>query len=305
MKIHTKLEVMLSIVSLGILSLGIVIGCESKFSESSPASVSINGLTLEERLTEKEKIDSRIDEIQQGANKAKKIIEMFKKIQDPSSKEDVYTPLDFLLELNEKLKDKIPEIREGKLLRFSQLYLPIESLSEECKTVETMLSSESVYDESFGDEKKIIGDRLSYSLKSCGSNGYKKAVDVDWIGQNLEVKFANENLKDILTNIIIADNQKNSSCKIKQGEKGIIDSIECYNLNLQLSTSEVANIKRMVFNNVNGDRLSAEADIYENNKIKAVSEIQVTESGEVKFHIKNIKNEDASEFTSKLDKNKL
>ncbi len=77
MEIAPKIKVGISLLCLAILA----IGCESKFSESSPSSVEIKGKTLKERLAEKDKIDSRIDEVQRGAEKVKTIIEMFKKIQ--------------------------------------------------------------------------------------------------------------------------------------------------------------------------------------------------------------------------------
>ncbi len=107
------------------VAIGVLIsGCESKFAESSPDSVKLKGIPLEARISQKEKVDSRIDEIQKGADKAKKILEMFRKIQSPSSKEDVYTPFDFILDINNELKAKIPENSGDQLVRYGKIEIP-------------------------------------------------------------------------------------------------------------------------------------------------------------------------------------
>src|SRR5262245_43533318 len=98
-----------------------IMGCQSRFSESSPDSVKIKGLSLNERLSQKEKVDARMDEVQKGAEKAKRIIEMFKKVQSPDSNLEVYTPIDFLIDANNELKSKIPENSDEKVIRYSKM----------------------------------------------------------------------------------------------------------------------------------------------------------------------------------------
>jgi hypothetical protein len=284
MKLFSKIGVSVSAFCLLVTA----VGCESKFAESSPDSVKIKGIPLEERLSQKNKVDSRIDEIQKGADKAKKIIEMFKKIQSPSSHEDVYTPLDFLLDANNELKAKIPENQGDKLVRYGKIIIPIESLSEACRTVETSLVSSTVYDETSA-EKVAVGERLTYSLKTCGSNDqYLEAVIAEWIGSTLELKLVNKNLETIFTDILLADSMKSSICKIKQGEKKIIDTIVCDNFDVKLSASESAHVKTMAFRNNDEVRFETLADIFENDKLKAYSEIKVLSNGEVKFDVKKV-----------------
>ncbi len=281
---RSKLNVILGAACLLIAT----VGCESKFSESSPDSVKIKGLPLEERLSQKNKVDSRIDEIQKGTEKAKKIIEMFKQIQSPSTKEDVYTPLDFLLDANNELKAKIPENQGDKLVRTGKIVIPGDSISEACRTVDAILESSTVYDES-GTEKVSVGERLTYSLKTCGSNGqYLEAVVAEWVGSTLELKLISKNLETIFNNIVMADSMKNSTCKISQGSKGIIDVISCENFDVRLSKSENAHVKTMIFSNSGDVRFETLADIFENDKIKANSQIRVLSSGEVKFDLTKV-----------------
>lgn len=263
-------------------------GCESRFVESSPASVKIEGLPLSERLSQKGHVDSRIEEIQKGAEKAKRIIEMFKEIQNPSNKEDVYTPIDFLLDVNKELKSRIPENKIGKLVRRGKIVVPVQGLSEDCKIVETLLESSVIYDDTMT-EKSAIGERLTYSLKTCGSEGeYLSAIEANWVADTLEFRLVNKNLENVFRDIFLTDAMENSVCKIKEDEKKIIDFIHCENFKVKLSASEFAFIRTMAFNNSGSVRFESVAEIFENDKKKANSAIKILSNGEVDFKVKKV-----------------
>jgi hypothetical protein len=262
--------------------------CESKFSESSPDSVKIKGLPLDERMSQKEKIDARIEEVQKGADKAKKIIEMFKKIQNPSAQEDVYTPFDFIVDLNNELKSKIPENSGGKLVRYGKIEVPVQGLSEECRIIETLLESDTISDKDL-EPKQPVGEKLTYSLKTCGSEGkFIEALVAEWIGTTLEIKVINKNLETIFNDFVLAGTMNSSTCKIKQGQKKIIDTISCENFDVRLSSSEKAHIKNMTFRNSDEVRFESLADVLENGKLKATSDIKIFSNGEVKFNLKKV-----------------
>ncbi len=264
-------------------------GCESKFAESSPESVELKGMPLEKRILEKEKVDSRIDEIQKGADKAKKILEMFRRIQNPSEKGEEYTPFDFLLDVNVELKAKIPENNGEKLVRYGKVVLPIQGLSDECKTIDTFLESGVVNDSQKAD--LVIGEKLSYSLKTCGSQGqYLEAVVAEWVGNSLEIKIINKNLETILKDLALTEASISSTCKIKQGAKKIIDVISCENFDVKISSNSRAHIKNMTFRNNDDIRFESIADIFENGKLKAFSQIKVNSNGEIKFDLKKVDN---------------
>lgn len=277
------------LVILGTATLGVSIfaACGSKFSESSAKSVSIKGLSLTERLAQKEKIDSRIDQIQQGANKAKKIIEMLKQVQNPSATSNVYTPIDFIIEANEELKSKLPANQKDKLARFGSVDLRIDSLPEECRKVETSLLSTTVFDEATGEQP--IGDRLTYSLKTCGTDG--KYVDVavaDWTGPNFEIKFNNKNLETLFKGLLKTASENSSGCKFTIGEKSILDTLTCENINIDLSKSENAIISKLYFSNSGEIRYKADADIFENAKLKAHLFMQILSNGEKELTLQKV-----------------
>lgn len=283
MKFNTKVAMKFSTVCLLIAT----VGCGSKFAESSPDSIKVTGLALDERIVQKNKVDSRLEEIQKGADKAKKIMEMFKKTQSSENRENIYTAFDFLLDANTELKSKIPENKGDSLIRYGKVIIPVKSISEACRTVETALESSIVYDESKM-EKVPVGERLTYSLRTCGSQDqYLQAFIAEWIGSTLEIKVINKNLETLFTDILSATNI-NSSCRIKTGEKKIIDAISCDNFDIKLSATEKMHVKTMSFKNNDENRFEALAEVFENGKLKANSEIKVGNNGEVKYDLKKV-----------------
>ncbi|MBL7542951.1 MAG: hypothetical protein JNL11_04000 [Bdellovibrionaceae bacterium] len=265
------------------------LGCESKFAESSPDSVKISGLPLEERVQQKAKVDSRIDDIQTAADRTKKIIDMFRKIQDPTNHSEVYTPIDFLIDLNDELKSQIPENEENeKLARRGKIILPFTNLSDACRSVETLLESD-VQKETAAGIDTTISDRLVYQLKTCASEGkYLPTIIAMWEGPSVEFRVENKNLESLFGSILQSENLKTSVCRFKKSDKKIIDTFSCENMELRLSNSEAAYIKTMAFDN-NGDiRFEATADIFENRNKKAQSFIRAMSNGEVKFQMNKI-----------------
>lgn len=270
-----------------VVILSSIIGCESRFVESSPDSVKISGVPLEERLSQKAKTDTRLNEIQKGIDKAKRILDMVRRIQSPNSRQDVYTPFDFLLDVNIELKSQIPENQEDRLIRRGKLVLPIKALSKDCQKVETLLESEAVFEKST--DETPTGERLIYSLRTCGSEGqYVQAAEAVWSNGTLEFRFFNKNLETLFKGIAFTDFNQNTSCKIIEGEKDIIDKVVCDNVRLDLSDSEYALISKMAFSNSGMIRFEALADIFENNRKKAISSIQVFKDGEVKFDVTKV-----------------
>lgn len=268
------------------------LGCESRFVESSPASVDLEGTPLEERLSEKAKVDAKVKEVQEGADKAKRIIDLFRKVQNPSDKENAYTPLDFLIDLNNELKMKIPEKYNNSLIRKAQLLLPANLTSEDCKTVDATLTKTELFEDSFS-QTAPVGERLTYSIKPCGSTqDYVPAVEADWIGSKFEFRLLNKNLESIFQNQLNKELADNSYCRISQNESKIIDFIQCENFNAKISVSEIAVIKTMSFSNKGEIRFEATADIFENNLKKAQSTLKVSRHNDVDFKVKKLSSSD-------------
>lgn len=284
--------VVLRVLLLTVVLLTFGIGCESKFVESSPHSITIDGVTLEDRLFEKAAVDQRISQIQEGANQLKRIIELFRKIKSANSSYDAYTPIDFLLDLNQELKSKIPEMGNGKLVRKGKIKLPISALSEECQTIEALLESSTLTAEDVAnaiENSEPLGERLTYSLKSCASNDeYLEVLRADWIGPELKISFNGPQAEKLFKDILFTEIQKDSICKIIHDDKAILDSIVCESLAVPLSESEIADVKVLKYSNSDLNRFEAYAEILENGARKAIFEIEVSADGKVKSELNKI-----------------
>lgn len=256
-------------------------GCESRFVESSPSSVRIDGLPLKERVAEKEKVDSKIDALQQALEKAKTILDFFRKIQKADPTADVYTPIDFLMDVNTELKTKIPEMTESGLVRKGQVTLPIKGMSKSCQTVETLLQSSILYDGE-GEDKRQVGERLSYMLKTCGTNGeFVSTVEVDSMGTSLEFRLMNKNVASIFKDLFKTELAAISHCSFDFDSEKIINAAQCSNFDVKLSVSESAKIKNMSFSNTGDIRFAIAADIFENGVFKNNIEVKVDRNGNV------------------------
>lgn len=265
------------------------LGCESRFVESSPSSVNIQGLSLNERMTQKAAVDARIEEVQRAVETTKHIVETFKKIKNPDTQQDVYTPLDFILEMNRELKARIPENIQHQTLRRTKFQLPIEALSKECQEIEVQLEFNSTADDA--------GERLTYALKTCGSGeAYRDIMEVQWVSTGLEFRIINKNLVDVFHDIMPKGSLNNSVCKMENDEKNIMEFFRCENFKVGLSPSEYAFVKNMNLKNSGDVRFEFAADIFENDQKKNTAAIKVFANGKVEF---------VSDKTSKSDKPEL
>ncbi|MBT4760765.1 MAG: hypothetical protein HOO06_03620 [Bdellovibrionaceae bacterium] len=276
----------------------VIIGCDSKFVEKPPKRVPIKGLSLDDRLEQKERIDGHIEQLEAGAKKINRIIQMFRNVQDPEFDKDIYSPIDFIIDLNAELKTKIPKNEGNKVVRYGQIELPLKGLSEECKVVYLRLETEPIYNESkeLGSkteatlgEKEIIGERLTYFFKSCASDDkYIVAIVAEWVGISLEFKLNNENLNTLFKDILTTEIMNSPECKVTQNKKKIVEKVRCKNLHVSLSKSETALVRDMLFSNSGVIRFQSSTDIYENNIKKATSEIKVFDNGDIDFDLEKI-----------------
>jgi len=241
-----------------------VVGCQSKYEESSPDEVKIAGLPLQTRMDQKSKIDVRIEEIQRAAKKAKTVIEAFRKVQNSESGKDAYTPVDFLIDMGRELQTQLPEgTASGQLIRRASVKIPLSGVSEECRMVGVLLESDTLFDETDGG-KAVIGEKLTYSIKTCRSQGqYRPVVEAGWRGSNLEFRLINDGLDSIFKDLL-EDLGKNSSCRMLQDQEGALKSVSCENLMISLSQTKRAMIKTLAFYNIGDVRFELSADLFEN-----------------------------------------
>lgn len=270
-----------------------LISCESKFVEDSPDLVTVEGVTLDDRIFEKAEADKRIEQIVAGAEQIKRIMELIRKIKAPKSYVDTYTPIDFLIDLNEELKSKVPSGNGGKFIRRGQIALPIGGLTEECEKVDTLLESNIVQarnDFSTIGKSEGIGENLVYSIKSCYSNNeYVEIFVAQWVGDLLILEFKKENLVSFLKDVFLSELQKNSKCKVSTDSRMVLDSVVCTNLSVELTESEVAHLDLLQYSNSEYLRLKTIGSILEHSKKKAEFRVEVNRDGKVESTLEKVK----------------
>lgn len=273
-----------------------LMGCQSRFSEPAPDSVTAQGISLDERIAQKERIDLRMNEAQRGAEKARRVLEVFRKALGPSAGALPYTPLDFILDINAELMAKIPVPEGDRLVRHVDVELPAGLLPEECRIVKTKLESAVLYaDTQPSGEKTITRERLTYLVKTCKSGGeYLPAFEADWIGPTFKLRLMKESLLTIFEGLgeaavatLAAHDKATCTFTTTQSDK-TLKSIECAGLEFGISKSEIAKLTKLAFNNAGEPRAEVNAEIFENDSLKLRATIQVLQSGEVLRDLKRI-----------------
>jgi len=255
--------------------------CESKFYESSPEVVKSSGYSIDERLVQKAKIDTNIDEIQNDILKLKDLFDSIIKIQSPRDEISVPTPLNFILEVNKEMKSQIPENNEGHLIRHSHFLLSNSDLTDQCRKIEIRLESLIITNQS-GIENTTPGHRINYLIKTCNSLGqYLNFITVEINTYEVEIKFNNETLNFIYNTSQREVFSKTTSCKILKNNKMNIDTIRCENAIIYLNKREYIDAKSIFFYTKGEVQIEIHSDVYEEKIKKTSFNIQKLTNGKI------------------------
>lgn len=273
------------LVSLCLFAFG---GCDSKVSESNPDRVSISGPSVQERMYRKMKNDNRLADFEKHILRLQRIVNLFKKVQQPKAGEDVYTPIDFLIDMNGELRSKMPDADDKKLVRRGRLNLNRLNLPEACKVADTELSSEDIFENSEQqNEQTKVGERLTYAIRTCGTdNQFVPIAVAEWMGDTFDLRIEDRNLTNIFKEILLGDRSLGSSCRFSDGSGRVVDSVRCVNLAIKLSKSETALVTQLNYDSRDTVRMQAEAEILENHKVKARSNIKIFRDGRVELDVR-------------------
>lgn len=265
--------------------------CNSKFVETSPGSIKINGQNLDQRLQQKQDIDLRINTIEKAADKIKRIIEIVSRVLNSEAR-IFYTPIDFVLDMNTELKTKIPENLNDTLVRKAVVTLPDSVATKECKLVYTMLRDHKISKLNSSSNNEVKGTRLIYSVKTCTTNDeYKDILAVDVIDSSLELSVNQDNLKLALNELVATTLQEKLKCNLVKDEKDIVEEIGCSNLEIKLSDVETANVEYVIYKNSGDVRFESRATILKNGLEKAQSLIKLYDNGNLETSLENINND--------------
>ncbi len=259
-------------------------GCESKFNESSPDGVPQQGTSLTERLQQKIRVDERISELNAKATRLKRIVSLVQQVRGARAGQETYTPLDLLIDLNKELKQEIPNEKSKKLVRYGKILLP-DAISAECREIETLLETDDI---KFEDE--VVGERLTYSFKACGTHDkYLPAFEAEFAMGQTRLRMINSTLNGILRATLLADNQLMSTCTFEGAGKDPIGKVTCKNIKTDVSASEQLIVKNLTYTSTGPVRLEANAELYENQILKALMSGVIFSNGQVQFNLEAVK----------------
>lgn len=274
------------------ISISLLAACNSQFVEKKPDAVSID-TKLSAIMEDKSKIDEKLNSVEEATKRIRRINSLLKRAYNPNGRDaDTYSPVDFLIDVNEELKGSIPKKVGDKYVRNTVVNLQIDGLSEECKTVETLLetSEPDALVNELNKAGKADAKVLKYSVRACGTeNSFVPLVEVSWEGNQVLLSVNSKNIAKIF-NVTASKtiNSNNWNCKVSNEPSGIIESVYCENLDITLSKTEVAIVDHMMFNNKGDTRFEADARILEGDKTKATATIVVKSDGDVDYQINKV-----------------
>lgn len=269
------------------------IGCQSKFSEPVPKKVQVKGLQLKARMEQKEKIDLRINQIQKGTRRLKKLVGMFSRVAGEEGSTDVFTVFDFLSSLNDELKNKIPQNEGDSLVRHGKIKLPkaIDYCSAE---IDIQLKSTELYERPLENQSASlkkgdsIGTFLTYSIKHCGREGYLDLISVLFVRSSMNISFETENINRLLGDIPITAKFKNTSCEMYLEGSESQEGIVCRNFDVILSSKNRAFVDHLHYAPSSEEKLTITAKTYEDNVFKSYGVFKISDSGQVSMEPKEI-----------------
>lgn len=250
------------------LSIMALLACNSKFSEPSPEEVKIDGMKLDDRLAHKAQMDSKIEQIQKSTEKMKRIIEIFRNARSEGVKALGYTPIDLVIDVNAELKKRIPQEYQGKSRRYGTIELPSGLVSEECRTVNTILET----------QPKV--DIVTYYLKTCTSGDYFKVAEVQWQEYGFDINVNNDNLGRLFADLFKHEVER-GSCLVNTDGGSNITSVTCKNIETEMNKYEHVVFTEMGYFLNQEITFSATAVIYNSltGKKKTTLKLEVPKSG--------------------------
>jgi hypothetical protein len=231
-----------------IVSSILLFGCESKIAEKGPTEMT--GIqSLNDRMSTKITLDKKLTDIDGYTEKIRRVVGLFKKIQSPTTESDVYTPIDFLIDLNKELKESIPTKSGGKQIRKGRFQLPIKGLAKNCSFVDTLLTSEEIISSSGTTSNNDGAELLTYAVKTCGTQDFINVVEIERKNTNVNLVILNENLNMIFQQTVQTAMTGQTTCSVKFDKSGILDAISCRNMKVALSASEIAIVDNLEYSN--------------------------------------------------------
>jgi len=216
--------------------------CESRFNDKAPATLpKSEGFSAESRLKANDELDAKLAKLESSADKIRKLIRQFRRVQAAKIGEDTYTQLDFMLDVNQELRKSPIENKGGKWIKYGKMKLNIKGLSPECALVESKVeTTSSILNPPDASEESLpeVRDAMVLSIKTCKSPEFTDIAKFEFTGKKTVLNFNNVNLRKALEETVIPAVTETTSCDIQTDNTDVLGRVSCANLSTKLSATE-------------------------------------------------------------------
>jgi hypothetical protein len=246
--------------------------CQSKFSDKDPAPGGQVGFTAEGRIAANEEIDKKLSKLENYTERVRQLLRALRRVEKARLNQDVYTQIDFMMDMNSELKKTAAEQKDGGWVKYSSMKLNVKGVSEDCRNVQTMLRADDA--------------NLYYGLKTCRTGDrFLEVLEVNLADNKVGMKFNNENIQKVLQDTIVPAINAETNCEITTDAKQIVLRTSCTKLTTKLSVSESLVINSVTYDRLSDIRLDLDGEILENGVNKGVVKFTVPANGKTTFDI--------------------
>lgn len=228
-------------------------------------------ISQEERAKLKLAVDEQISQVYRGSMQARKIIALLIDFNGALKGEKVYTPLDFVIELNQKLKNDWGKSSNGIYTRKATIDLDIEGISEECRRVDVqvqisvadILASVAPEPAASATDVAKMASLLDYYVKGCTTeNEFVKVFSANIQNGKIHSEFANQKFNQILQ-MGLSTKLRDAKCDYQMDTAENLVRLSCENLSSQISQKRTVDFDEFRFDKDGNPQVRIEFSIFD------------------------------------------
>jgi hypothetical protein len=258
----------------GVLIVSALVGCQSKFEESSANGYQMNDATKKEYALKVDNSRKRISQVQDILHGLNLVMSKFK-IQ--SSKDVLVSNLlEQILEVtNTNQMQKVDQsyVSEG------ELFVNMPGLSQDCRT----LKAKSVYAET---KEKVTQEILVQTCKTKGQ--YQKLLDIQVEDEKVTSVIPVKDLENILPDVDIRELMSAQGCQVEKNEK-TLTKIDCQSGDLILNERESIRFSKIQYQASATVMFVAQGQLLVDGEPKKNVSLELDQNGKPTFNASDIK----------------
>lgn len=249
--------------------------CQSKFNDKEPELSGQVGFTAQDRIAVNEEIDRKLSKLENYTERVRQLLRALRRVEKARLNQDVYTQIDFMMDMNSELKKAAVEQKGDGWVKYSSMKLNVKGISGDCQNVQTALRADD--------------SNLYYSLKTCRTGDrFLEVLTVNLADHTVGMRFNNENIQKVLQDTIVPAINSETNCEIKTDAKEIVLRTSCTKLTTKLSASESLVINSVTYDRLSDIRLDLDGELFENGVKKGIMKFTVPADGKTTFDLRRI-----------------